>query len=91
MIEGDAIILRYDLAHMALCGAVRYYLGRGTIASRAVADGIRGLLPQLGDITKPIMARDIRRELDRQGDVIWGIDDMAPWRELLKAIEEEQC
>lgn len=91
MSENSTVTLPHDLAHMILCGAVRYYVGRGTIASRAVADGIRGLLPQLGDTTKPIMARDIRRELDRQGDVIWGIDDMAPWRELLKAIEEEPC
>lgn len=88
MSENTTVVLPHDLAHMIICGAVRYYLGRGTIASRAVADDISGLLPQLGSGTKGIMARDIRRELDRNGDVIWGLDDMAPWREILKAIEE---
>lgn len=76
---------------MIICGAVRYYTGCCTISSRAVADGIRELLPQLGDNTKGVMARGIRRELALQGDMGGGIDDMAPWRELLDAIEEEQC
>lgn len=92
MSENTTVVLPHDLAHMALCGAVRYYVGRGTIASCAVADGIRRLLPQISDGTKGVMARDIRREIDRQeyaGMMI--IDDMAPWKMLLDAIEEELC
>lgn len=87
--NSNTVVLPHDLAHMVICGAVRYYVGRGTIASCAVADGIRKLLPQLSDGTKGVMARDIIREIDRQeyaGMMI--IDDMAPWRRLLDAIEE---
>ena len=81
-----------DLAHMILCGAVRYYVGRGTISSRAVARGIGELLPQLGDATKGAIARSIRWWLDAWATVDGArIDDAAPWDDLLTAIEESSC
>ena len=89
--EDGHVTLPHDLAHMALCGAVRWYVGRGTVASREVADGVRELLPQLGAGTKAVMARDIRRELETYGATPGPIDDMAPWRTLLEAIEEQPC
>lgn len=91
MSESSVVTLPHDLAHMALCGAVRYYVGRGTAASRGVADGIRELLPQLDAGTTSVMACDIRWEIGRQGVAGWAIDDMAPWRGLLEAIEEQPC
>ena len=53
--------------------------------------GVRELLPQLGSGTKAVMARDIRRELETYGATPGPIDDMAPWRVLLDAIEGEPC
>lgn len=92
LMDERRVVIPYDLAHMALCGAVRWYVGRGTVASREVAYGLRGLLPQLGAGTKGVMARDVRRYLDewarREGA---RIDDAAPWDDLLAAIEEEPC
>ena len=89
--EDGSVTMPRDLAHMALCGAVRWYVGRGTVASREVADSIRELLPQLGAGTKAVMARDIRRELETHGATPGPIDDMAPRRVLLDAIEGEPC
>lgn len=89
MNDSSTVVLPRELAHIVICGAVRWYVGRGTVASREVADGMRELLPQLGAGTKGVMARDIRRELETYACKPGAIDDMAPWRALLDAIEEQ--
>ena len=84
--DESPVTVPYELAHMALCGAVRWYVGRGTAAASVTADGIAGLLPQLTDATKGIMAQDIRRHIgdDSSRDRV-----NEPWARLLMAIEED--
>lgn len=88
--EEHPVTMPYSLAHMALCGAVRWYTGRATIGAHAVARDIAELLPQLTPATKECMARDIRRFLAEYPTCVCcgPIDDSAPWARLLAAIEE---
>lgn len=92
LMDERPVTMSYDLAHMAVCGALRYYMGRATIGAHAVADGIAELLPQLTPATRDCLARDIRRYLEEYPTLMCGpIDDSAPWAWLLAAIEEEPC
>ncbi len=84
------VTVPYGLAHMMVSGAVRYYMGRHTIAAHAVADGIAKLLPQLAESTKGVLERDLRRWLDENPTCEFGcVDDREPWARMLMAIEED--
>lgn len=92
-LDGESPVnVPYGLAHMMVSGAVRYYMGRHTIAAHAVADGIAKLIPQLAESTMGVLERDLRRWLDETTACEFaGVDDREPWERLLEAIEEEQC
>ena len=86
------VTVPYGLAHMMVSSAVRYYMGRHTIAAHAVADGIAKLLPQLAESTMGVLERDLRRWLRETPTCEFGaVDDREPWARLLEAIEGEPC
>lgn len=90
--DESPVTVPYGLAHMMVICAVRYYMGRHTIAAHAVADGIAKLFPQLAESTRGVLERDLRRWLDENPTCEFGcVDDREPWARLLEAIEEEQC
>ena len=77
--------------HLLVNGAVRYYLGRSTIAVWGVCRDLAAMLPRLEEGTKCCMERDIIRWLDEHPDFSADavIDDAEPWRELLGALRGE--
>lgn len=79
-----------DLAHMLVCGAVRYYLGRQTGAAHAVADGLAALASGMREDTRGVLARGVGAWLEEHpGYVHGGIDDAAPWRRLMEQLGKD--
>lgn len=78
--------------HLLINGAVRYYLGRGTIAVWGVCRGLTAMLPKLEERTKECMECDISQWLDGRSEFCGGavIDDADPWRDLLEALRKDE-
>lgn len=69
-------------------GAVRWYLGRSTIAAHGVAKYIGEHVDNLDKGTREIMADTIRDWLDNNPTCGGAVDDRKPWADLLARLED---
>lgn len=88
----ETIPVDANTLHLLVNGAVRYYLGRSTIAVWGVCRDLTAMLPQLEERTKECMERDISRWLDGRSEFCGGavIDHAELWRDLLEALRKEE-
>lgn len=71
-----------------VCGAVRYYMGRSTMGAHGVARYVGDNIDQMDDGTRKILIRDIMQWLELNPVCKFaGVDDRAPWVELLERLE----
>ena len=84
--------VRGDLnERMLVVGAVRYYMGRHTIAVHGFCDWLRGVWDGLDDVTRIVVYRDAARwlgQLPDQEDIYGGVDDAAPFRAIVDQVDE---
>ncbi len=86
-----SVTIKDTTAHAIICGAVRYYMGRHTIAAHGVAYDLIKLIPQMTPKTKAVLDRDISHWLHENPFCTYGsVNDRAPWVLLRDALRDSE-
>lgn len=92
MTSDENIEIDWSLFHIMVCGAIRYYMGRHTIATCGFCNNLIPLVPKMTDKTRYVIERDVAQWIEEHPTHMFGnyIDDAEPWRKLLKALRSYQ-
>lgn len=78
----------FIFCHSVIIGAVRYYMGRHTIAADHLADDLASMVDTLPDKTRYVLKRDIEDWLkDHPTCEFGGVDDRKPWKNLYDKLD----
>ena len=85
------VIMDALIFHETICGAVRYYMGRHTIAVHGFGEWLYENIMAMPSNTRFIVWRDIARWLaDNNGEYSFaGVDDAEPFRKVMELCEEK--